>query len=337
MEDLLDAVSRGEEDWVEYLKKFYFGIDSQGLKHKLEEKVKEVDAREMSRFALGVPEGGLHREPIFVRVGRYGPYLEQADRKASIPDDMPPDELNLEKAIEMLEQSKTGDQPIGSDPVTNKPVYVKKGRFGPYVQLGTADDEEKPKMSSLLKGMVPADVTLEMALKLLSLPRTVGEHPETKLPIVASNGKFGPYIKCGTNTRSLPADVSPIEVSLEQSLQLLAQPKQRGRGQAAPKEPLKTLANSPVTEQPIKILDGRYGAYATDGVTNASLPKSADVETFTFEQAVTLLAERAAAGPPKKGRFAKKAAKKAATKVAKKATKKKKAAKTKVAETADEE
>lgn len=325
MEDLLDAVSRGEEDWVAYLKKFYFGIDSQGLKHKLAEKIKEVDAKEMSRFPLGEPEAGLHREPVFVRVGRYGPYVEQGDRKGSIPDDMPPDELNLEKAMELIERSKNDAEPLGVDPTTNKPVYVKNGRFGPYVQLGLPSDDEKPKMSSLLKGMAPGDVTMEIALRLLSLPRTVGVNPANNEPIVASNGKFGPYIKCGSETRSLTAEMTPIDVTLEQSLELLAQPKQRGRGRAAPKEPIKTFDKSPVTEQPIKLLDGRYGAYVSDGVTNASLPKSADPESFTFEQAVTLLAERAAAGPPKKGRFAKKAAKKAAPakKAAKKAAKKK--------------
>ncbi len=325
MEDLLDAVSRGEEDWVDYLKKFYFGIDSQGLKHKLEEKVKEIDAKEMSRFSLGRPAEGFHREEVFVRVGRYGPYVEQADRKASISDEMPPDELNLQKAMEMLEEAKAGDQPIGSDPVTNKPIFVKNGRFGPYVQLGASDDEEK-KMSSLPKGLPLADVTLELALKLLALPRTVGKHPESGEPIVASNGRFGPYIKCGTDTRSLPADMPPIDVTLEQSLELLKQPKTRGRGQAAPKEPIKTFEKSPVTDQPVKLLDGRYGPYVTDGETNASLPKSAEVESFTLEQALVLLAERAAAGPPKKkGRFAKKAAKAAPKKAAKKKAAKKKA------------
>jgi DNA topoisomerase-1 len=322
MEDLLDAISRGEQDWVAYLRKFYFGTDAQGLKHKVDQKVKEVDAREISRFPLGSPEAGLHLEPIYVRVGRYGPYIEQADRKASIPDQLPPDEMTLERAIEMLDRAKTDDAPIGEDPATGKPVFVKNGRFGPYVQLGINEEGgEKPKMSSLLKGMSPEDVTLDVALKLLSLPRVVGKHPENGEDIVASNGRFGPYIKCGSETRSLPADVGPIDVTLEQSVELLKQPKQHGRGRAAPKEPLKVFESSPVTEQPVKLLDGRYGPYVTDGTTNASLPKGITAESLTFVEALRILAEREAATPAKKKRAAKKAAKKAA-KTTKKATKK---------------
>lgn len=338
MEDLLDAISRGEQDWVAYLRKFYFGTDAQGLKHKVDQKVKEVDAREISRFPLGTPEAGLHLEPIYVRVGRYGPYIEQADRKASIPDQLPPDEMTLERAIEMLDRAKTDDAPIGEDPATGKPVFVKNGRFGPYVQLGVNEEGgEKPKMSSLLKGMSPEDVTLDVALKLLSLPRVVGKHPENGEDIVASNGRFGPYIKCGSETRSLPADMAPIDVTLEQSVELLKQPKQHGRGRAAPKEPLKVFENSPVTEQPVKLLDGRYGPYVTDGTTNASLPKGMTAESLTFVEALRILAEREAATPAKKKRAAKKAAKKAA-KATKKATKKaaKKKATKKAVEVDDE-
>jgi DNA topoisomerase-1 len=331
MEDLLDSISRGEQDWVEYLKKFYFGHDSQGLKHKIDQKVKEVDAREMSRFPLGAPESGLHREPVFVRVGRYGPYIEQGDRKASIPDQLPPDEMTLERAIEMLDRAKADDAPLGEDPQTGKPVFVKNGRFGPYVQLGTNEDGEKPKMSSLMKNMSPEDVTLEVALKLLALPRVVGKHPESGEDIVASNGRFGPYIKCGTETRSLPAETSPIDVTLEQSLELLKQPKQHGRGRAAPKEPLKVFEKSPITDEPVKLLDGRYGPYVTDGTTNASLPKGTSAEAFTFAEALALLAERAAATPAKKKRAAKKAAKKAV----KKTTSKKNASKKAVKKAAD--
>jgi DNA topoisomerase-1 len=146
-------------------------------------------------------------------------------------------------------------------------------------------------------------VTCEVALKLLSLPRTLGEHPQTKEPVVAHNGKFGPYIKCGSETRSLPREVSPLEVTLDQAVELLAQPKQRGRGRAAPREPLKTFENSPVTGQPVKLLSGRYGNYVTDGTTNATLPKDISPESLTFPQALDLLAERAARGPAvKRGR-----------------------------------
>jgi DNA topoisomerase-1 len=180
-------------------------------------------------------------------------------------------------------------------------------------------------MASIPRNITPSDVTLELALKLLALPRVVGKNPENGEDIIASNGRFGPYIKCGTETRSLPATMPPIDVTLEQALELLKQPKTMGRGRAAPKEPLKTFEKpSPITEQPVKVLDGRYGPYVTDGTTNASLPKGTSVEDFTFELALNLLAERAAAAPnPKaKRKAAKKAAPKAAKKVAKKATKK---------------
>ena len=175
--------------------------------------------------------------------------------------------------------------------------------------------------------MAVEDVTFEIALKLLALPRTLGEHPEMKEPVQAFNGRFGPYIKCGTETRSLPAEVPLLEVNLEQAIEILKQPKTRGRGRAAPKEPIKTFEKSPVTEEPIKLLDGRYGPYVTDGETNASLPKGTDPSELTFDQAVNLLAERAAKAPAKKKKK-KKAAKK---KTAKKKTAKKTAAKKKTA------
>jgi DNA topoisomerase-1 len=176
-------------------------------------------------------------------------------------------------------------------------------------------------------------VTFEIALKLLTLPRTLGEHPTSKEPIVAFNGKFGPYIKCGEETRSLPKDVSPIDVTFEQAVELLAQPKQRGRGRAAPREPLKTFENSPVTNNPVKLLSGRFGNYVTDGVTNATLPKDYEPETLTFQQALDLLAERAARGPATpRGRRGRAAAKSVTAKsgtatsaTTKKASKKKKA------------
>jgi DNA topoisomerase-1 len=326
MEGLLDAISRQEAGNVEYLEEFYFGNETPGLKKRLETKIKEVDPRAISTFPLGTPEEGEHLEVVNLRVGQYGPYLEQGERKASLPDDLPPDELTLELALELLKKAEAGDEPLGLCPDTHKPVFVKSGRFGPYVQLGQADDEEKPKNAGLLKGMEVEDITLEVALKLLSLPRQVGEHPDSKEVIEAFNGRYGPYIKCGSETRSLPDDISPLDVQMEQALFLLSQPKRRGR--SAPKEPIKTFEASPITEQPIRLLEGRYGPYVTDGETNASLPKGTEAETVTFEQALQLLAERAAKGPSKKK---KKAKKKAAKKAAKKKTAKKKAAKKKAA------
>jgi DNA topoisomerase-1 len=326
MEDDLDAISRQEAEALTYLRGFYFGNGQPGLKAQLAAKLQDIDPRTMSRFLLGKPTSGPHREEIHVRVGKFGPFLEQGERKASLPDGMAPDELTLAKAIELLDSSAKAEEPLGHCPTTGRAVYLKQGRFGPYVQMAPAEEDEKPKNASLMKGMKPADVTLEVALKLLSLPRTVGTHPAQNEPIVAYNGKFGPYIKCGEETRSLPEGVSPLDVTLEQSVELLAQPKQRGRGRAAPKEPLKVFANSPVTGQPVKLLDGRYGPYVADGVSNASLPKGALPEELSFEQALALLAERAARGPsPKKPR------RKAAPKKAASATPKKKAAKKKVA------
>jgi DNA topoisomerase-1 len=310
---------------VDYLSAFYFGNDHPGLKKQLENKVDEIDARNVSRIPLGKPEDGAE---VVVRVGRYGPFIEQGDgeRRASIPENMPPDELSLEVALEMLDKSAQGEEPLGQCPETGKPVYMKIGRFGPYVQRGDADDEEKQN-ASLLKGMEPHDIDLETALKLLSLPRNLGVHPENGEPVMAHSGRFGPYVKWGDETRSLPADTSPLEVTLEKAVELLAQPK-AGRGAKGKKEPIKVFAESPVTGNPVQLLDGRYGPYVTDGATNASLPRSMSPDEMTLERALDMLAERAAKGgtkkPAKKAATTKKATKKAVKKKsAKKATKKK--------------
>ncbi len=342
MEDDLDAISRGESGHIDYLRDFYFGDGKPGLKKLLANKSEEIDARDIGRILIGQPEG---QEPIYVRVGRYGPFLQQGERRASLRDETAPDELSVDKALELLGQAEQSEQPLGYCPETGKPVYLKVGRFGPYVQRGSAEDEEKPKNASLLKDMQPDDVTLEVALKLLSLPRELGTSPTTGQNVVAYNGRFGPYVKCGEETRSLPAGVSPIDVTLEQALELLAQPKAMRRGFGARREPLRTFEPSPVTGQAIQLLEGRYGLYLTDGVTNASLPKGAAAEGVTKEQALELLAARAALGPPKKkaprkGGFKKKAATKkaaagedgAAAKPKKKAAKKKSPAKKKVVE-----
>ncbi|QEF96781.1 DNA topoisomerase 1 [Stieleria maiorica] len=338
MEDFLDSISRNEGGAEEYLRRFYFGEDGPAseaikklevdhnvaLKPRLEKKLEEIDPRVTARFSLGLPGEGEHREEVFVRVGKYGPFLEQGDRKAPIPEGLPPDELDLVKAIELLDAGQVEEEPLGTHPETGKPIYVKIGRFGPYVQLGAPDDKEK-KNQSLLKGMTVEDLTLEMACKLLELPRTLGNFPDNDQPIQAFDGRYGPYVKCEKETRSLPDGVSPLEVTLDEAIKLLREPKRRGR--AAPKEPIKVFENkSPVTEAEVKVLDGRYGPYVTDGETNASLPKGTDPKEMTFESALDLLAERAAKGGSKKKKKKKKAAKKKkATK--KKATKKKAAKK----------
>jgi DNA topoisomerase-1 len=216
-------------------------------------------------------------------------------------EETPPDEVTLDVALNLLEQAAQGDEPLGMCPETGKPVYLKTGRFGPYVQRGTPEDEEKPQNASLLKGMNPSDVDLALALKLLTLPRNLGNHPQSGESVTAYNGRFGPYVKSGEETRSLPADVSPLDVTLDQAVFLLSQPKQHGRGRAAAKrEPLKVFDASPVTNQKVQLLDGRYGPYVTDGETNASLPKGTPPEELTFQEALELLAARAAAGPSKK-------------------------------------
>lgn len=327
MEDDLDAISRGERGHVEYLGDFYFGNDRPGLKKLLEHKIDEIDPAKISRIFIGKPENGAE---VFVRVGRYSPFIEQGDRTASLKDDVAPDEVTLEMALQLLDQAEKGEEPLGVCPDTHKPVYVKVGRFGPYVQRGNTDEEEKPQNASLLKGMVPEQIDLETALKLLSLPRNLGMHAEKGEPIEAQNGRYGPYIKCGNDTRSLPADLSPLDVTLEQAVELLAQPKTRGRG-AAKKEPLKLFEASPVTQKPVQILDGRFGAYITDGVTNVSLRRGMTPEEITFDEALGMLADKAAQGPPPKKATRKKATTKAAAtkkSTTKKSTPKKAAKKT---------
>jgi DNA topoisomerase-1 len=312
MEDDLDAISRGEREYIEYLKSFYFGNGAPGLKPQLENKVEEIDARHISRIWIGTPEGG---EPVYVRVGRYSPFVEQGDRTASIADETPPDEVTLAFALKLLEQAKQAEEPLGTDPATKKPVYLKIGRFGPYVQRGTMEDEEKPQNASLLKGMKPEDIDLATALKLLSLPRNLGNHPEMREPVMAYNGRFGPYVKCGAETRSLPAGVSPLDVTLDQAVGLLAQPKAMGRGRSAAKrEPLKVFDASPVTGEKVQLLDGRYGPYVTDGTTNASLPKGASPDELTLQEALDLLAARSALGPSRKKAARRKTAASAASK-----------------------
>jgi len=329
MEDELDAISRGEMEHIDYLNRFYFGNKHPGLKQQLADKVEAINARDVNRILLGKPEGKSgDAAEIYVRVGRFGPFLEQRDRRASIPEDMAPDELTLPVAQEMLQQAAQSEEPLGYCSQTGKPVFLKVGRFGPYVQRGAPDGEEKPQNASLLRGMKREDVTLEVALKLLSLPRQLGLHPQTGEPVVAQNGRYGPYIKCGAETRSLPSELSPLDVTLEQALHLLAQPKGARRGSRR-KELLRTFDPSPVTNQPVQLFDGRYGPYVTDGTTNASLPRGMTPDGLTLARALELLADRAARGPARptgRGRVPAKTAKKApARKTAKKKTGKKKA------------
>jgi DNA topoisomerase-1 len=285
---------------VDYLKTFYFGNARPGLKEQLKNKAGEIDARQVCQVLIGKPAGsGDAAAEIHVRVGRYGPFLEQGSRRASLPEKMPPDELTVEAALSLLEKAAQSEEPLGICPETHKLVFLRVGRFGPYVQRGTPEDETKPQNASLLRGMSPEQVDLQTALRLLSLPRRLGEHPQNGQEVTAHNGRFGPYVKCGDETRSLPDDLSPLDVTIQQALDLLAQAKSQ-RKAARQREPIKVFDPSPVTNQPVRLLAGRYGPYVTDGQTNASLPRGTSPEEITFQQALDLLRIRAEEGPARR-------------------------------------
>ncbi len=289
MEDELDEIANGDQELVPWLSRFYFGNGdgSMGLKAQVSERLGDIDAREINSIPI--------TDDIILRVGRYGPYIQRGDDRASLPDDMPPDELTAERAGELLD-APSGDRELGVDPATGLAVFAKAGRYGPYIQLGDTDGE-KPRTASLFRTMDPASVTLEQALKLLELPRVVGPDAEG-VEIVAANGRYGPYIKRDKDTRSLASEEDLFTVTVDDALALLAQPKtRRGQGSAAP--PLRELGADPESGAPIVIKDGRYGPYATDGTTNASLPKGLSVEAVTLERAADLLADRRAKGPAK--------------------------------------
>jgi DNA topoisomerase-1 len=333
MEDDLDEIAGGRQQREPWLHKFWFGNGQAGVKTLKEKALEEADAEAINTIPIGVDE---HGEPIVVRNGRYGPYVKRGEDTASVPEDLPLDELTVERAVEILSAPK-GGEPLGTDPVSGLPVYAKSGRFGPYVQLGDADTlppDTKPRMSSLFQTMSLSTITLDEALSVLQLPRAVGDHPEGG-EIVAANGRYGPFLSWKEETRSLDSEEKLLTISVEEAVQVLAQPKQFGRRRAAPQPPLRELGNDPVSGQPVVVKDGRFGPYVTDGETNASLRKGDTVEGVTIERAAELLQIRREAGPAKK-RGAKKAAapkkataKKATAKkaTAKKATKKKAAAK----------
>jgi DNA topoisomerase-1 len=259
---------------------------------------------------------------VALRVGRYGPYVETADgQRANVPDDLPPDELTLEKAQELLATPAGAETELGRDPETGHLIVARNGRYGPYVTEVLPEDAPKkarPRTGSLFKSMSIDTVTLDQALKLLSLPRVVGKDPESGEEITAQNGRYGPYLKKGSDSRSLESEEQIFEITLDQALAVYAQPKTRGR--AAASAPLKELGNDPVSGQPVVVKAGRFGEYVTDGEYNATLRKEDSVEAITLERAAELLAERRAKGPAKK--TAKKTAKKSAKKSAGRTSKK---------------
>ncbi|WP_432042255.1 type I DNA topoisomerase [Streptomyces cadmiisoli] len=346
MEDDLDRIARGEAKAVPWLKRFYFGEgtgnggaaeagngdgDHLGGLKELVTDLGAIDAREVSSFPVG--------SDIVLRVGRYGPYIERGEKdteqhqRADIPTDLAPDELTVELAEELLAKP-SGDFELGTDPQSGHAIVAKDGRYGPYVTEvlpegtpKTGKNAVKPRTASLFKTMSLDTVTLEDALRLMSLPRVVGTDAEG-VEITAQNGRYGPYLKKGTDSRSLQTEDQLFTITLEEAHAIYAQPKQRGR--AAAKPPLKELGEDPVSAKPVVVKDGRFGPYVTDGETNATLRSGDSVETITPERGFELLAEKRAKGPAKK--TAKKApAKKAPAKkatAAKKTAAKKTAAKT---------
>lgn len=348
MEVDLDNIAKGSQEAVPWLSRFYFGEtdDAPGLKEKVSERLGEIDARGVNSIPIGLDANG---QTVVARVGQYGPYVERSTtevdeegkavyQRASIPDDIAPDELTIEKAIQYIE-APDDDRQLGEHPETGLPVFVKNGRFGPYVQLGEIDDAEdgKPKRSSLFKTMTPETVTLDEALQLLSLPRVVGNHPADQRPITVQNGKFGPYLSYHSveneeagkkaDSRTLESEEMLLTVTLDECVKILAEPKRR-RGQAAPKGPLRELGPDPMSGEHMVIKDGRFGPYVTAGGVNASLRKGDTVEQLSVERAAELLELRRIKMAEQGKLPAKKKAKKATKKkTAKKATAKKATAK----------
>ena len=372
MERDLDRIAAGEEDRVAWLRRFYNGqggagteqaaqaasgeleaaaaaLRAQGLKG-LVDNLGEIDARAVNSIEIG--------EGITLRVGRYGPYLEDAEgKRANVPADLAPDELTVDKARELFTRAADDGRELGVDPASGHVIIAKDGRYGPYVTEVLPEPEEtaeaeaaktaktakstktkkttkaakpKPRTASLLRSMDLSTVTLEQALDLLSLPRVVGQDPESGEDITAQNGRYGPYLKKGTDSRSLETEEQIFTVTLEQALEIFAQPKRR-RGQAAARGPLRELGQDPATDKPVVIKDGRFGPYITDGQTNVTVPRSEDPATISAERAFELLADKRAKGPAKKRTTRKTTAKKATTKkttTKKAATTKKTTAKT---------
>ncbi|HET6166004.1 MAG TPA: type I DNA topoisomerase [Marmoricola sp.] len=330
MEDVLDEIAAGRADRVTELGEFYFGSDRVVGLRQLVSELGEIDAKELATFPVGGPDSG-----IVLRVGRYGPYLEGPGKggdgedgaavRANVPDDLPPDELTLARAKELLANPAGEEKELGVHPETGLRVVARNGRYGPYVTEQLPDDAPKsarPRTGSLFASMSLETVSLDDAVMLLSLPRVVGTDAEG-VEITAQNGRYGPYLKKGTDSRSLQSEEQLLAITADEALAIYAQPKQRGRATAAP--PLKELGPDPVSGAPVVVKSGRFGDYVTDGEYNATLRKEDTVEAITLERAAELLAERRAKGPAKKA--SKRGAKKTTKKTAKKKSTKKAAAK----------
>jgi DNA topoisomerase I len=284
MEDDLDEIAAGREERVAWLQRFYFGTGGDpGLHHLVTDHLDEIDARAVNSIAIP-------RSDAVVRVGRYGPYLERGEQRVSLATDIAPDELTAEKVDELLAQPDV--QVLGADPDTGHDIVARTGRYGPYVTESLPEgSEEKPRTASLLSSMSLESVTLEDALRLLSLPRVVGALDGEE--VTAQNGRYGPYVKKGSESRSLATEDELFTVTLEQAQALFAEPPRR-RGRRAARGPLKELGEDPATGKPIVVRDGRFGPYVTDGETNASLRRGDTVDGVTIERAAELLAEKRA-------------------------------------------
>lgn len=297
MEQTLDDIASGQADWLPYLRHFFLG--EQGLEGQVKARELEID----SGLARSIY---LENLPVKIGIGPYGPYVsvetESGEVRANLPEDIPPADLSAEHIEELIRRKQEGPKPIAFHPETQEPVYViPQGPYGPYVQLGEVSEEnKKPKRTSLPKGLKPEQVTPEIALGLLSLPRTLGEHPESGKKVQAGIGRFGPYVVCDGDFRSLPADEDVLTISLERALELLAQPKKgRGRGSA---KPLRELGSHPEDGEPVTLHDGPYGLYVKHGKVNASLPKDLSPAAVTLEMALELLAEKEGKGQAKASR-----------------------------------
>ena len=308
MESDLDEIANGDRDAEPWLTAFYFGERDAptpeaagGLRYLVsDDRLADIDPAEINSIPIGVDSGG---EPVMARVGRYGPYLRRGDATRPLPEDLAPDELTLERALELLDEPT--ERVLGADPDSGLDIIVRPGRFGPYVSVGRPDEtEDRPRTASLLASQTPETLTLADALELLSLPRTVGVHPADGAEITVRNGRFGPYLtKAATDggkaeNRSLESEAQLFTLTLEEALALLAQPPRR-RGQRAASAG-REIGHDPESGKPMTLRDGRFGPYVTDGEYNASLRQGDDAETLTVERAAELLAERRAKGPAKK-------------------------------------
>jgi DNA topoisomerase I len=302
MEDDLDSISRGEKEPVPYLKEFYFGKDdAAGLQQLLKA---DIDARETCTLPLGKDDEG---RMINVRIGRFGPYLERETERANIPEDIPPDSLTVEKAIEILQRGGAGPMLLGQTPEgsalpAGRPVYLKTGRYGPYVQFGETGEEDV-KMKSLLPDTEPSTVTLETALKLLSLPRVLGTDSETGEEVTADLGRYGQYVKRGKTSVTITSPDSVLEIGLERAVELIkSKPAGRRFSRSGP-SPIRDLGPSPDGGGTIRLMNGRFGPYVTDGKLNASLHKGQSPDSLTLDEAMELLRARAERGPAKRPAF----------------------------------